>query len=259
MTSFEFMYLVLEPFVGRPVHYVIRRRLKSIARRYGPNPKILDVGGRKSHYTIGIHGTVTVTDLPRETNLQEELHLGINRALVEQLRRRRTNISEVLLDDMTKSSLHNDSFDCVVAVEVLEHVEEDAEFVQQVHRILRPGGAFVMTTPNGDHVANSNPDHKRHYSRSQLEDLLGANVGPTEVEYAIPDGEWSQRLGLKSLSLRRPFRASAPMVSNAVNLAQSQYLSRVRRLPIAQMGHRTRKLIALSIKDDARKVENPQP
>ena len=47
-----------------------------------PLIEILDIGGRKSHYTIGIAGSVTITDLPRETDIQQRLHLGVTPAMV---------------------------------------------------------------------------------------------------------------------------------------------------------------------------------
>lgn len=38
-------------------------------------------------------------------------------------------------------------FDCVVAVDVLEHVEDDAQLLCEIVRVLRPGGLFFFTVP----------------------------------------------------------------------------------------------------------------
>ena len=43
------------------------------------------------------------------------------------------------------------SFDCVFAIYVLEHVANDEGFMQAVARVLKPGGSFYFITPNGDH------------------------------------------------------------------------------------------------------------
>ena len=132
------------------------------------------MGGRKSHYTIGRNADVTVTDLPRVTDVQRQLNLGVTDGMQMELRRRRSNVVAFLYEDMTKSALRDASFDLVLAVEVLEHVHEDDRFVREACRVLRPGGAFIMSTPNGDFVANHNPDHVRHYRRAQLDTLLEA-------------------------------------------------------------------------------------
>lgn len=41
-------------------------------------------------------------------------------------------------------------FDCVVSIDVLEHLKQDQPFLQEVKRILKPNGKAVVTVPNGD-------------------------------------------------------------------------------------------------------------
>ena len=216
MKPFEFGYLLAEPFLP-PLWSQVRRELLEHAPR---GARILDVGGRKSHYTVGVDGRITVSDLPRESDLQERLHLGINDAIAAQLRRRRSNVETVVYDDMTRTELPGASFDIVVSVEVLEHVEEDDDFVRNVRRVLRPGGWFLMTTPNGDFVENTNPDHKRHYRRAELLGLLRRHFDAVQVDYAIPGGRW-RKLGLRPWSPRRPVQTLLSMTGNVVNRVQS--------------------------------------
>ncbi len=219
-TRFERFYLCAEPFLP-PLYALVRRRLRAL-RNTGPErPLLLDVGGRKSHYTIGVAARITVTDLPRRTEVQQRLHLGVNDAIQRQTLSRRSNVSSVLYDDMTASGLPDASFDAVVAVEVLEHVEDDAAFVREVHRVLKPGGTFLMTTPNGDFVPNTNPDHKRHYKREELDARLRERFPRVRVEYAVRAGRW-RSLGLKSWSPRHPLRTALSMIGNVVNGWQSR-------------------------------------
>src|SRR5690606_16049397 len=42
----------------------------------------------------------------------------------------------------------NGVFDVVTAIEVMEHVSDVDATVSEVHRVLRPGGHFYLTTPN---------------------------------------------------------------------------------------------------------------
>jgi len=44
----------------------------------------------------------------------------------------------------------DETFDAVVATEVLEHLDNPVRMLGEVHRVLRPGGRFFMTTPNAE-------------------------------------------------------------------------------------------------------------
>lgn len=113
----------MEPFL--PFLYrQVRVRLKSLVEKHKTSPKVLDVGGRKSPYTIGVPADITIIDLPKVSEVQKKLNLGINNGIIEQVRKRRSNIKNIVFGDMTCSDLPDQSFDYDVAVEVLEHVEK---------------------------------------------------------------------------------------------------------------------------------------
>jgi len=218
-TSYEIARKGLEPFLP-PLYKHVRTRLLNEARDVGSNCSILDVGGRKSPYTIGLPARVTIIDLPRETEIQNSLNLGINETIVEEVKKRRSNIEEFVFGDMTRSDIPSDSYDLVVAVEVLEHVEEDEKFLSEVNRVLKPNGRFLMTTPNGDFVENKNPDHKRHYKKNELLKILNENFERAEIEYAVRGGRY-RKLGLRSWSARRPLWTLSSAFGNIVNAIQS--------------------------------------
>ena len=245
MTAFEIVYRWTEPFL-LPIYRIVRSELLSIVRpltRSAPRPvRVLDVGGRKSHCTIGVPAEITVTDLPRSSEIQKRLNLGIDPEIVRQIRARRSNVRDVLLDDMTRSQLPDSEFDCVVSIEVLEHVEDDASFVREVSRVLKPGGVFLMTTPNGDFVPNvSNPDHKRHYKRKELQALLDSYFQSVDVRYGVPDGTFHS-WGLLSWSPRHPIRTLKSMFGNLVNGLQS------RRRALRNQSQGTQHLVAIATK-----------
>ena len=56
----------------------------------------------------------------------------------------------IRVHDMSASALgfRDSSFDMVTAIEVLEHVADLDGTLSEVHRVLRPGGRFCVTTPN---------------------------------------------------------------------------------------------------------------
>jgi SAM-dependent methyltransferase len=209
----------LEPFLP-PLYKHVRVKLLREIRKLSASPSILDVGGRKSPYTIGVPGRITIIDLPRNTEVQSALNLGLNESIVNRIKSRRSNIDRLIIGDMTKSGLPSESFDLAVSVEVLEHVQDDEKFVSEVCRVLKPGGRFIMTTPNGDFVENRNPDHKRHYKRQQLSGLLEKYFTNVEVEYAIAGGRY-RKIGLKAWSLHRPLQTVSSAFGNIVNSYQS--------------------------------------
>jgi SAM-dependent methyltransferase len=219
MTTFEFSYLCLKPFLP-PLHRKVRRRLLKLTKSHPTVPEVLDVGGRKSHYTIGIPASITITDLPRESEMQKQLTLGLNEEIIGKTRERRSNVHQLLFDDMTSSNLPDASFNYVISIEVLEHVEEDSKFIEEVYRVLKPGGIFLMTTPNGDYLKIPNPDHKRHYRREQLQSLLQSKFDEVKVEYAIPGGRF-RSLGLRPWSLKHPLRTFLSMTGNVISTIQS--------------------------------------
>lgn len=221
-TPFERRYLLLERFLP-PLYQLARREVLSHLRRPDRSSPIalLDVGGRKSHTTIAVPADVTISDLPRTTTLQHELNLGVNDQIFDQIRSRRSNVRAVVYDDMTRSALPEAAFDFVLSVEVLEHVEEDDLFVSNVARVLRPGGIFFMTTPNGDFVRNTNPDHKRHYRKADLEALLARHFDQVRVWYAVPESPWRSR-GLRSWSPRHPVRTLVSMAAAWVDGVRSR-------------------------------------
>ncbi len=63
-------------------------------------------------------------------------------------------------------------FDFVISFQVIEHIEDDKLFVSEVNRVLRPGGIFIVSTPNIKMSLTRNPWHVREYTAKELEKLL---------------------------------------------------------------------------------------
>ncbi len=70
------------------------------------------------------------------------------------------------------TGLEDDSFDFVVSFQVIEHIKNDIEFIKEIHRVLKPGGKFIHTTPNIKMSLTRNPWHIREYTVQELNDLL---------------------------------------------------------------------------------------
>ena len=161
MTPFEIARILAEPVLPH-VYAKARHDLRRLTCR---GSDVLDVGGRRSPYTVGLRAHVTIFDRPRESDVQRRLDLGVDDGVLQAVRRRRSNIDAIIFGDMTRCELPSASYDGVVSVEVIEHVREDDAFLDHVARVLKHDGWAYFTTPNGDAIENTNPDHVRHYRR----------------------------------------------------------------------------------------------
>ncbi len=65
------------------------------------------------------------------------------------------------------------AFDSIVTFQVIEHIKDDKLFLSEIHRVLRPGGIALVTTPNRPMSLTRNPWHIREYTASELTALAG--------------------------------------------------------------------------------------
>lgn len=72
------------------------------------------------------------------------------------------------------SGLKENSFDTVVCFQVIEHIQNDRLFLEEIYRVLKPGGRAIISTPNIRHTLSRNPWHIREYTGTQLTDLCKA-------------------------------------------------------------------------------------
>ena len=72
-------------------------------------------------------------------------------------------------------------FDCVISFQVIEHIRDDSRFVAEVWRVLRPGGRFIVSTPNAPMSLTRNPWHVREYTAAELTALLGERFAGVEM------------------------------------------------------------------------------
>ncbi len=63
-------------------------------------------------------------------------------------------------------------FDVVGLFDVIEHIEEDAAVLAQVHRALRPGGGLIVTVPQHRFLWSAYDEHAHHVRRYSVRELL---------------------------------------------------------------------------------------
>lgn len=66
-------------------------------------------------------------------------------------------------------------FDAVLALDVIEHLDDDAGALAEMHRVLRPGGVLVLNVPAHPFLWSPHDEvlhHRRRYTRSRLRDVV---------------------------------------------------------------------------------------
>lgn len=76
----------------------------------------------------------------------------------------------------------SESFDCVISFQVIEHIGRDRAAIEEMHRVLRPGGKLIISTPNKPMSLTRNPWHVREYTADGFGRLIGGVFGEDNVE-----------------------------------------------------------------------------
>lgn len=74
--------------------------------------------------------------------------------------------------DLLQCPLGERQFDAVVAVNVLEHIEDDRAALEKMAGILKPGGILVLEVPQGPDLYDYYDTYLRHFRRYSKKDLL---------------------------------------------------------------------------------------
>ena len=61
------------------------------------------------------------------------------------------------------------SFDRIIARSIIEHVESPVRFLEELHRLLAPGGTIHIETPHYTHRHSwEDPTHRHHFSSESI-------------------------------------------------------------------------------------------
>jgi SAM-dependent methyltransferase len=122
-----------------------------------------------------------------------------------------------------------DTFEAVVAMQVLEHLFCADGFLRGVKTLLRPGGAFLVSTPNRETFSpdgQPNAFHVYEYTAEELEALLRVHFGRVTVG-GIHHGTVLRALerasggSLQHRMMATPFRDLPPPIRAAARRARA--------------------------------------
>jgi SAM-dependent methyltransferase len=170
-----------------------------------PGAKFLDAGagfGRHAFEAARQGATVFALDYASDEVVMTRNTFG---AMLEAKEITEQAYGGVLRGDATKLPFADNTFDCVVTSEVLEHIQDDVSAISELHRVLKPGGSLGVTVPSwwpekinwmlSDeyHAPKSVGGHVRIYSATELKAKLrsaGLEVTDSHHAHALHSPYW---------------------------------------------------------------------
>jgi len=73
---------------------------------------------------------------------------------------------------ITDIPFRDNLFDVVVSFETIEHVENETAQLTEISRVLKPGGLYILSTPNDWGADDKSPHHVRSYTLESLRDSV---------------------------------------------------------------------------------------
>ncbi len=105
----------------------------------------------------------------------------------------RSNL-KITLADAIHTGLPDNYADVFISLETIEHLKQDEAFVEEIFRVLKPGGVLICSTPNRD-ITNPgtiisdapwNPHHIREYNFEEFKALLESRLETVAIHGQNP-------------------------------------------------------------------------
>ena len=161
----------------------------------GPGDRVLDMGaggGRHAFAVLRRGAEVVALDMSEKDLREVQVMFG---AMAAEGEVPASGSAQAIRGDAYHLPFDDDSFDRVIAAEVLEHLPADTDAMRELARVLRPGGLIAVTVPRwgpekvcwalSDAYHEVEGGHVRIYKGSELvERLTGSGLEPLGTHHA---------------------------------------------------------------------------
>ena len=172
----------------RAPRFLFRRH--EVLRRLRPGSSFMEIGAADLTLTREL---LERFDSGLAVDFTDDLHESYKKLSDEQ--RDRLDVSNInVMTDVVP-----DCFDCVVACEVMEHIDDDQQFLEKIYASLKPGGQAVVSVPAKESCWTIHDElvgHLRRYEKDAITELA-ASSGFTDivvVAYGYPWINWLSHL-----------------------------------------------------------------
>lgn len=165
------------PGIGHENYWFTRHLVAyRMAGELGRGRRVIDIGCGEGY------GPALLAD-----SAEEVLGIDIAPEVVEHASSdyRAPNLSFEVMD-VGSLDVGSRSFDVAVSLQVIEHIVDESGYLQEMARVLKPGGAALITTPNRLTISPGsdspiNPYHLREYTPEELSSRLAGYFARVDI------------------------------------------------------------------------------
>lgn len=167
-----------------PIHYHHLHRY-AFAAAHVVNLRVLDLASGEGY------GTAILAE-----NAREVIGLDLNERVIEAASEKYVlDNASFQVGDMIDMPFEDESFDCIVCFEAVEHIEKQRESLKEIRRVLKQDGLLIMSSPNRERseMEMDNPFHVHEMDREEFLAFLKeefSNVQLMAQKITLISGIW---------------------------------------------------------------------
>ena len=139
---------------------------------------------------------------------------------------KRRGLKNLVAADAMNLPFADNSFDALVAMDILEHLPDDCAAMSEFHRVLKPGGKVIASVPAYPHLWSEHDIalmHHRRYRRKEYGDrFIRAGFSLDKLSHTMtllyPIVALQRRLNARKPQSEHP-QAAMPMLPRPINSA----------------------------------------
>jgi SAM-dependent methyltransferase len=195
---------------------------------------VLDLGSGSGYGTARLADTTS-------------LRVGVDRVAPERASRRPGTC--FVCADLSALPFAAGRFDAVLSFQVIEHLENPADHLDAVARLMRPNGIALLTTPNALMSDGANPYHVHEYDAEELANRLRARFADVTLHGIGMSDAVRATLGARSRRIRAILRLDPLRLRERLPAALTRALFAFFAVLVRFRGPRTQSSDAVSWRD----------